>query len=229
MRFYRIGAAAAVAGGVLGIVANIAHAGPRRGATTLFLADLADSRIWLLDNLAIAVALLLLTGGLAAITRSLRPSPWATYAWTAALIGVGLALVNVAVDGPAMKELADAWDTATGDRREALAAAGEALRQIDVATFTMWSLVLTGAAPLLYGAAMRDAPAYPGWLALVALGAGGLGVASATVQFFLGLTPLTVFWTFPIASGLLLVWVIVTGVLLWRFPPADPAADGAGG
>ncbi len=214
----RFGGGAAVLGGVLAAVFNVLHAGPRRGNTRLFLEDLVGSRIWEVDQVGIAVSLVVLAAALVAVARVLAAGPagpWAA-AGAVALAGMAIGLVNVAVDGPAMQEVADRWHAAEGARKEALFAAAEVLRSVDIALFSVWTLVLAGAAPLLFGVAILMGGGLPRWLGVLAVTGGGVAVGTAVIQMFVGLKPVTVFVLFPAASGSLTVWIVAVGVVFWR-------------
>lgn len=215
----RAGGAAAVLAGVTAIAFNVLHAGPRRGSTRLFLEDLDGSGIWVADHLGIAVSLLFTATALVAIGRYLDTparGPWGPLATAVGLIGVAIALVNVAVDGPAMKEVAEAWAAASGTERDALFAAADVLRSVDIALFSTWTLVLVGVTPLLLGCAILTGGGLPRWLAWPVLAAGPVAIAVAVIQYFSGLAPITVFVLFPAASGTLALWLIAAGVILWR-------------
>ncbi len=220
----RFGGGAAVLGGVLAAVFNLLHAGPRRGNTRLFLEDLVGSRIWELDQLGIAVSLVVLAAALVAVARVLAAgpaAPWAVAAGAVALAGVAVALANVAVDGPAMQEVADRWHAAEGASRESLFAAAEVLRAVDIALFSVWTLVLVGAAPVLFGVAILLGGGLPRWLGWLAVAGGVVGTVTAGIQMFVGLRPVTVFVLFPAASGALTVWIVAVGVAFWRRPDAS--------
>ncbi len=206
--------AAAVGGGVAAAVFNILHAGPRRGNTRLFLEDLVGSRIWEIDQLGIALSLVVVLAALAGLARLLG-GPWAFAAGVVAVAGVAVALVNVAVDGPAMLEVAERWADASGARREALFAAAEALRTVDIALFSVWTVVLVGAVPVLFGVAILIGRGLPPWLGWLAVAGGGLGLVTGAYQMFAGLKPVTVFVLFPVASGALTLWLVAVGWLVW--------------
>ncbi len=215
----RVGGGAAVLAGVTAVVFNVLHAGPRRGSTRLFLEDLDGSRIWVADHLGIAVSLVLMAIALVAIGRRLDvPSrgPWGPLGTAVGLVGVALALANVAIDGPAMKEVAERWSAASGADRAAIFAAADVLRSVDIALFSTWILVLVGITPMLFGVAILAGGGLPRPLGWPALAAGPVAVAVAVIQYFEGLRPITVFVLFPAASGVLAVWLIATGVVMWR-------------
>src|SRR2546426_7719237 len=98
----RIGAAAAVLGAVLGLVVNVLHPRVNDPANTkAFLRQVAESTIWVGDHVGIIFAVLLVTGGLVAVYRSITSGPgaaWARLGFAAALVSAGLGFVTVAVE-----------------------------------------------------------------------------------------------------------------------------------
>lgn len=216
---FRLGGWAAFSGGALGLVTLFLHAGPRRGDTTKFMLDVAGNELWAIDHVGIIVAVLLLLAALFAIGRSItgdEAAPWASIGWTAAVIGAVLILANAAVDGPAMKAVAESWTDASGPDKSALFAAAEVLRQVDVAGFALWSLVLVGLTPLLYGVAVITSADYPRWIGWVAVAVGLVGIVEGVITFFHGLIWLTVFVLAPTAVFATIAWIMYMGWLLLR-------------
>lgn len=130
--FYRAGAGAAIVGTALALVFNILH--PRTsgdpGDTEAHLRLVADSDIWLLDHVSLGVAILLSALGLITILRSVEADGEPAWAWgrlaiVAALLSALFGMVVVAVDGLALKAVADSWSGAS-DKAGGLLAAGTA-------------------------------------------------------------------------------------------------------
>jgi hypothetical protein len=207
------------------VVFSVLHAGPRRGNTVRFLEDLADAPLWLLDLLGIALTGLAAVVALHVIVMTLadtRGRAIGQASALAALLGGAVLLVNACIDGPVLHDLAARWSNATGGDRGALLATAETLRQLDVATFTMWMLVLTGVAPVLVGCGQLLDPAWPAWAAWPAILGGLLAGATGIAQWFTGLFHAGVFVLFPVASALLAAWFGLSTVLLWRSVSLDP-------
>lgn len=216
---YRFGGLAALIGGILGFVSLFLHTGPRRGNTTKFLRDVADNELWAWDHLGIIVAVLLLVAALSAIARSItgdEAAPWASFGWTSAVIGAALTLVYATLDGPAMKAVAETWVEAGSADQSALWAAADVLRQVDIAGFAIWSLVLVGVTPLLYGVAVIASSNYPRWIGWAAVAIGVVGIVQGLITFFNGLIRLTVFVLTPTAVFATIAWIMYMGLLLWR-------------
>src|SRR5207247_2896986 len=109
----RIGAAAAVLGAVLGLVVNVLLPRVNDPANTkAFLRQVAESTIWVGDHVGVIFAMLLVTGGLVAVYRSITSGPgaaWARLGFAAALVSAGIGLVTVAVAGIVMMGVEMAW------------------------------------------------------------------------------------------------------------------------
>jgi hypothetical protein len=218
--FYRIGAGAAIIGAILAIVFNILHPRPSGdpGDTEAHLRLVADSDIWLVDHIALGIAILLTTLGLITILRSVEADGEAAWAWSrlaivAALISASFGMAVIAVDGLGLKAAADSW-ASSQDKAGALLAAGTA-EEIAVGLFTWLIIAQFGALPLLAGMALSNS-SYPKWLGTVALLAGALGLVTGLVQAFSGLTTATATIMFPIASIAFTVVTLVAAINLWR-------------
>jgi hypothetical protein len=201
------------------VVFSVLHAGPRRGNTVRFLEDLADRPFWLLDLLGIALTGLAAVVALHIIVVTIadtRARAIGLAATLAALLGGAVLLVNACIDGPVLHDLAARWPTAAGSDRVALLTTAETFRQLDIATFTMWMLVLTGVAPVLVGCAQLLDPVWPAWAAWPAILGGLLAGATGIAQWFTGLFHTGVFVLFPVASALLAAWFGLSTLLLWR-------------
>jgi hypothetical protein len=214
-----VGAVSSACTAVGMVVFSILHAGPRRGNTVRFLDDLVDARLWLVDLLGIALTGLTAVVALHMIVLTLddtRGRAIGRASALAALLGAAVLLVNACIDGPVLHDLAVRWRNATGGDRAALLTTAETIRQMDVATFTMWMVVLTGVAPVLVGVGQLFEPAWPTWAAWPAILGGLLAGATGIAQWFTGLFHAGVFVLFPVASALLAAWFGLTTVLLWR-------------
>ncbi|HUP16039.1 MAG TPA: hypothetical protein VM848_08320 [Acidimicrobiia bacterium] len=217
----RIGAVAAIVGGVIALVANILH--PREAdildSTEGLLTEVAGSDIWVGVHFAIAVALALLLAALYGVSRSITSESgrqWARLAWGAAVASTAIGLVLLFVDGIAVADAADTWSSASGAAKDTAFAAGSAIISLSFALFTGFIVISFGALPLLYSATLLSSDDYPAWLGWVAGLAGVLGVVAGVLQWFAGPSTLSAFVLFPIASILFTLWIIYTGFLMWQ-------------
>lgn len=216
----RIGSVAAVLGAVLGVIVNLLHPRyPEIGQTEPYLRAVAGSRLWVGDHIGILFAVLLLTGGLIALARSITVEPaaaWARLAQAATLVSFPLLGALVATDGPAAKKIAGSWAAAEGADKAMALRAGDVLAQISTGLFVIWVIVFFGVTFVLHGLAVARSGLYPGWLGwlavLVGLGSAWVGL----VQAYRGPSVLYFNVLFVVFSVAATVWVFVMGLLLWR-------------
>jgi hypothetical protein len=215
---YRTGGVAMIAGAVAALLLNLAHGrSPDATSTEAQLRLAADRGGWTAVHLGLAVAVLMLTGGLVAVSRSLTLSPgagWARLGMGGALINGALFTALMATDGVAFKRVADAW--AAAPDKGALFQAGYVLRELDSALLSVWTLEFLGLTVLVYGLAIGTRSPYPAWLGPAGI---VLGVAGLIDGLALGLGGLT-FGAFNVlftaVSLLATAWLLVMGVHLWR-------------
>lgn len=179
---------------------------------------IAESTIWVGDHVGIVFAVLLVTGGLVAIYRSITSEPgaaWARLGFAGALVSAAILSVLMATDGITIKVLAQAWVNATEAEKAAAFRVAHALALVDFAIFSIWTIVFFGVTIILYGLAVSTSNAYPKWLGWVAVLA---GIGSALIGLRLAYRGPSVFVVnilFPIFSIIITIWVLVMGVLLW--------------
>ena len=220
-RALRIGAVAAVIGGILALAGNILHpreSGQLDDAESL-LAVAARSDTWVIDHLVILIAVTLLLLAFYGLSRSFTGEPgrsWARFAWAMAIIGVVFALTLMLAEATAMAALADTWANGSGADRDVALAAGRAIVELSLTLSVGAMLFLFGAAPVLFGLAMLTSDDYASWLGWVGVIFGSLGVATGVIQVLTRLTTLTQFVLFPIAAIVITVWIIYLGMLMWR-------------
>jgi len=216
----RIGSVSAIVGSVLGLVVNLLH--PRSASLEhpeAFLQMIAGSNIWVGDHVGILFAVLLVTGGLIAVERSIAGEPgnaWARLGFAGSLVSAGILSVLMATDGITIKVLARAWASAPEAEKAAAFRAAHALALVDFAVFSVWTVVFFGVTIFLYGLALLTSAVYPKWLGWVAVLA---SIGSALVGLNLayrGPSVLAANVLFPIFSIVITLWVLVMGVLLWR-------------
>jgi hypothetical protein len=216
----RAGAISAIAGAVFALIVNFFH--PRAsdpGNAEEFLQTVADSSAWMWIHAGLILALILITGGLAALYRSITSEPgasWARLGFVAALVGAAVWLGGAAVDGYALKPAADAWANAMEPEKSAALLVGSALWRVEVAAFFLSTFLYLGVAVTLYGLAVALSDAYPKWLGWVAVVAGVVSAVIGAVEFMQGPS---VFWSnilFTLVALIATLWVLAMGVLMWR-------------
>ena len=217
---FRIGSVSAVVGAVFALVVNILH--PRSatlGNPEAFLKMIAGSTIWIGDHVGIVFAVLLVTGGLVAISHSIadeRGAGWAHLGEAGALVSAGILSVLMATDGITIKVLSETWANAPAAEKVVAFRVGHALAWVNFALFSVWTVVFFGVTIFLYGLAVVTSTGYPKWLGWVAVLA---SIGSALIglnQAYRGPSTLVTNVLFPIFSIIITIWVLVMGVLLWR-------------
>ena len=230
----RWGGAAAMAGAVLGLVGNLMH--PRASDVDSSLEELqlvADSDIWMLDHYLISWSLGLVGVGLICIALSNATEPgrsWGRIAFGFAVGSVTIALISIAVDGRALKEVADAWAESPDD--PALIAAGDAVAQMSLSLFNALIATLFGVTPVVFGITGLAGKRSPSWLSYLVLVSGVVGLISSSMIYLAGPSDLAINYLFTLASVGVTVWAFVSGWLLWRGEYGgvanEPIAGGVG-
>lgn len=212
----RLGALSAIMGAVLALVVNLLYP-VRPDNPEELLTLIAGNANWGLLNVGLMISTLLILGGLYSLSQ-IADGPLAR--WLArlgmivALPGAGGMLAGVAVEGYALKALADRWAGAAGaDKADAFRMA-MAVDQVQQALFYTWAAFFVGAPFLLLGlSGLAAGGGFPRWIgALGAVGgAGGLATGAAGL---LG-TPLPSL-VFVVAATAVTLWILIAGVVALR-------------
>ena len=215
-----MGAVTAVGGALLLLVATLLHprASDPNDPAAAFAEYATDPR-WVWSHLGQFLAVAMLGAALVALANTLEPGPAAAagrlgQVGTAVVIAAAAALQ--AVDGVALKVMVDRWAAATGDARQLTFEAVFAVRQIEIGLASLFSLV-SGLTLLVFALALVRSTRYATWLG--GLGLIAAGSAQATTGFSEGAMTLSM-----AASAVLLLWVILAGVRMWRW--TDEPATG---
>ena len=141
-------------------------------------------------------------------------SKFARIAAAGAITSLALAAALQAVDGIALKAMANAWAAAPALQRDGIFHAAFAVRQLEIGLASMFSLSM-GFTATVFGVALITDHAYPKWFACLAIigglptGVGGIAIA------YTGFSGLSMAITMP-ANILLLFWMLVLGGFMWR-------------
>lgn len=221
--FFRIGSVAGISGSLLAMVGNLLHPATPSGDPEGVARAIAQSDIWVADHLVIVVGLILMTGGLMAISRSIRgglPGALARLGQATAIAGITVGLILVIVDGVAAKHIADAWATAPRGEQGTALRLVLAEETINFALAALFNILFAGATFMLYGVAVARSDVYPrwsGWLVAVAgLGSAVVGIVQANAGESIPVTRIATI-IFP---TIITLWVAVMGVLLFRKAPS---------
>jgi hypothetical protein len=217
--YFRWGGAAAIVAGALGIIFNLIHPRTTEGVGNVrsHLEMIAGSDIWNFDHAGLAVAVAIGVLGIIAIGLSMDATAGDAWARTWVIFAAAssaVLLVVIAVDGNAMKAVADRW-AASGDDAGAFAAAA-GVEGVATALFTVGVLLYFGISPLLLGMAVFTSGTYPKVLGQVSMGAGALGLLTALLMWIQGATVLNSVFLFAIASLLGTIVLMWAGWELWK-------------
>jgi hypothetical protein len=185
----RIGSAVGIAGALLGLVGNLIHPATPVGDPEGVARTIAESRIWVPGHLVIVVGVVLMLGGLLAISRSIQsglPGALARLGSAAAVAGVTVGLILVTLDGVAAKHLAEAWASAPAGERAAALRLVLASETLNFALAALFNILFAGVTFVLYGLAVAWSRLYPRWLGWVVVVAGVGSLAAGLVQATVG-------------------------------------------
>lgn len=215
---HRGAAVSAIAGAVLLITGTVLHPSnadpddPRAA-----FAEYAADRLWVASHLLQLFGLLLIVFALIFLARLIGGGSGANLARLGSAMArasLAVAAVLQAVDGIALKKVVDAWAAAGDAEKEILFQSAFAVRQVEVGLAAILSLFF-GIAAVLYGAAVtldRQLPAWLGWTAFL----GGIPTFGAGVAFaYTGFSGPAMTASMS-GSVLLIIWVIMLGVWMWR-------------
>jgi uncharacterized membrane protein len=121
--------------------------------------------------------------------------------------------VAIAVDGVALKAVADEW---ASSQNASLFQAAYVLMEIGLSLFAMLIFLMFGVMFILYGLAVALSDIYPKWLGWLALVLGIAGAVIGLVQAYEGPSDTLTNVIFPIVSILLTVWVLIIGAFMWK-------------
>ena len=215
----RIGSVAGIVGSLLAMVGNLLHPATPIGDPEGVARTIAESEIWVPVHLVIVVGLILMLGGLVAISRSIEggvPGVLSQLGSVAAVAGVTVGVVLVIVDGVAAKHLADAWEAAPPEEAAAALRVVLAEEAINFALAALFNILFAGVTFILLGLAVAWSDEYPGWLGWVVVVAGVGSVLVGLVQAYtgesIGFTRIATI-IFP---TIITLWVVGMSVLVWR-------------
>ena len=176
----RVGAGFGLAGAAIAVVANILHPRTPVEADPVWFGVIADSEVWNFVHFLIGLATLFVLAGLVALARYVRDTPgagWGTITLVLGIVGAAVALVHTGVDGFAFKHVAERW-AALG--RPDGGPAYELVQVMDAISgglFNIFNGTLLGIVPVLGGVAGLRSGVFAGWVSIVAIIGGAIGVA----------------------------------------------------
>jgi hypothetical protein len=214
----QIGGVLALVGGLGYFAVLIVHGDLPDATTELALEHIAARPEWRLLKLAAIVSLLCWLGGFVALVRSLGDGAGALlgrWAVACATIGVTIVIVEYAIVGYALKDVALAWTRAPGPERGPSLGMAQVMLAISGGLFHSFVAWMLGLPSVLLGIAIAQGRRYPTWLGWSAAVAGG-GALVAGVSRFLGFAVVPYGLLYGGFVLPLSLWVAVMGVLMWR-------------
>ena len=221
-RANRVAGACAIAGSVLLFIGTYLHpmsADPNDPLAAF--AEYAADHLWVASHLTQLAGVALMMVALLFLAQELeggRSASWARIGAAGAIAGLAIAAALQAVDGVALKVMVNAWAAAPPAQKEGAFQAAFAVRQIEAGLAAMVSMSL-GITATIYGVAL--ALEHRRWLGILGI-VGGVPTAIAGVVIaYTGFSEAAMDINMP-ANSLLLIWMIVVGIYLWR--PGSAAA-----
>jgi len=232
----RIGSVAALLGAVVFFVSGLLH--PSHSDPNDLPAAFAEyvkSPDWVGIHLAQLAGVALIAAALVALEATFETGPaaaWARIGSAGAIASTAIYAANQGVDGIANHAADHRWaSAASGAARASAFEAAFAVRQIEVALTSVFTLSL-GSTLCVFALAMLFSRRYPAWLGATGILGGLATVAIGLEQASGGFSPLSLN-LFMVVGPVDLLWVIVTGVLMWRLAPrlagAGPRQTDLGG
>ncbi len=211
----RVGAALAVVGVVVIVVASRFHGGTDPADLQTVLPQYAANPNWKAAHLGQFVGFLSIICSLIILLRHLKEhsnSVFALLGMIAAVISVATFAVNHAVDGVAIRYVAENWVNAPPEGKVAAMNLAQAVRHIEQGLSALFAFNL-GIALLLCSAATLTNRAFPKWLGAATLPIGAVySVAGISLYYFGFSQHVLSFWS----SVLLLIWSFAAAYVLWQ-------------
>ncbi|MGI8515064.1 MAG: hypothetical protein ACR2NT_07950 [Acidimicrobiia bacterium] len=218
----RVGAACGVAGAVIAIAGNALH--PRTsvseiGDTAAYLALVNGSEKLGRGARGHRLRITLVS------VHAIRPFPLpdadargalGRVAFSFAVLGGAVNLVDLLIDGTAMPELARQWHEAPVADQNLILHTAEAVRASDFGLLSGIMIAFFGFPFLLFGWATAASGTFPRWLGLTGAASGLAILGVGFWQEYAGVSELTYLNLFPPLAALLSIWFGVVSVLIWR-------------
>ncbi len=214
----KLGAVTAIAGAIILMAGTMLHPlGADPGDPVAAFTEYAANDLWIGSHLSQFLGVAMMFVGLVALNDSLKGEPFACLAKLGVFVGVAaLAITAVlqAVDGIALKLMVDDWVSASEGQKQSAFQATLAVRRIEIGVASFMAL-LFGSALALIASAVAFSTIYPTWLGWLGIG-GGIGtIAGGLLTMFSGFSTTAMNVAMPF-NLILVVWMVVIGVLMWR-------------
>jgi hypothetical protein len=231
----RIGGVAALLGAVVFFISGLFHPSDSDpNDLPAAFAEYVKSPDWVGVHLAQLAGVVLIAVALVALEATFETglaAAWARIGSAGAIASTAIYAANQGVDGIANHAADHRWASAAGAARDRAFEAAFAVRQIEVALTSVFTLSL-GCTLCVFALAMLFSGRYPAWLGATGILGGLATVAIGLEQASGGFSPLSLN-LFMVVGPVDLLWVCITGVLMWRLAPrlagAGPRQTDLGG
>jgi len=233
---FKAGALLFLLAGPLGGLGSALHPRPDPDGQVSMIETVADHTIWIPIHVASMLSVVLTLGGLVVLYRSLSTQPergLARLGLIAAVVGAAVTLVALAVDGVALKHVADAWAVTRDADRDMMTMVARAVEELSLPLQALNTLAWFGVPFVAYGLAVIYSSGYPssmGWIAVVC---GIACIVLGVVRLFAGSGNAALLLLVTIFTTINSLWLIPISVLLRRRARAlavaslDERLDGA--
>jgi hypothetical protein len=217
-RACKVAPVCAFTGSILLLAGTYLHPVPSdaNNAAQAFAAYAAD-RFWIASHLMQLVGTILALAVLLIVAEELETKGsrlWLRLGSAGAVGSIALVSALQAVDGIALRKMVQSWAAAPATQREIAFQSAFAVRQVEIGFACVLSILLGGTA-ILYGVALLDGHTYPRWVGALGIFGGVPTLLSGVVMAFRGFSALEMAISMP-ASLMLVIWLMVLGVLMWR-------------
>jgi hypothetical protein len=215
----RMGATAAIVGSLLAMVGNLLHPATPTADPEAVARTIAESGIWVPVHLVIVLGLILMLGGLVAISRSIGQGlsgALARLGEVAAVAGITVGLLTLIMDGVAAKHLADAWEVAPPEEAAAALRVVVGEETINFALAALFNILFAGVTFILYGLAVAWSGEHPRWLGWIVVVAGVGSVPVGLIQAYAGESNTITRVATIIFPTVITLWVAWMGVVMLR-------------
>lgn len=179
--------------------------------------EYAADRLWVASHLMQLVGVISMMFALVFLSRMMSGgagSSWAHVGVVGAGATLSVAATLQAVDGVALKIMVDNWAAASGEEKAMLFQAAFGVRQIEIGLASILNLVL-GITATIYGVALVSDHRFPRWLGWLAIAGGMPAVVASVLLAYTGFSGVAMTTTLA-ASSLLLAWIIIVALWMWR-------------
>lgn len=214
----RFGAVLAALGGFGYFVTLLLHGDLPDQTTAIALEHIADRPEWRLLKLALILSLMGWLGAFLTFKSSLAnglSKLMGQWAVSIATVGVAAVVVEYAIIGHALKDVADGWRSASAPDPAASLTIAQTMLAISGGLFHSFIAWLMGLTFILLGLSIIVGREYSKWLGWIAVLAGSISLTAGTTRFLgIELVPYPLLYGGSVIP--LSLWVAVLGFVMWR-------------